>query len=147
MSSAVESQQLGCVTGMCLLCAVAGKHDVRSANSGADQYVEAITGVRKIQFHLDRPAILRVGGCAGFSMICYEQLLTWPILTWLIREPTVIVAIANDYWAAVPTVPEFERSAAAAWAQLMSIAISRRPTSNENQLSLFSETTKLRQKS
>jgi len=36
-------------------------------------------------------------------------------------KPTVIVAVANDYWARGTTVPEFQRSAVRAWARLMSI--------------------------
>jgi len=74
-----------------------------------------------VQLHLTGPAILPVEDQRVAVLICYEQLLTWPILTSLIGKPTVIVAVANDYWARGTTVPEFQRSAVRAWARLMSI--------------------------
>jgi predicted amidohydrolase len=74
-----------------------------------------------VQLHLTGPAILPVEGQRVAVLICYEQLLTWPILTSLIGKPTVIVAVANDYWARGTTIPEFQRSAVRAWARLMSI--------------------------
>lgn len=74
-----------------------------------------------VQLHWTGPAILPVEGQRVAVLICYEQLLTWPILTSLIGKPTVIVAVANDYWARGTTVPEFQFSAVRAWARLMSI--------------------------
>jgi predicted amidohydrolase len=74
-----------------------------------------------VQLHLRGPAILPVEGQRAAVLICYEQLLTWPILTSLIGKPTVIVAVANDYWARGTTIPDFQRSAVRAWARLMSI--------------------------
>jgi apolipoprotein N-acyltransferase len=74
-----------------------------------------------VKLHLTGPAILPVEGQRVAVLICYEQLLTWPILTSLMGKPTVIVAVANDYWARGTTVPEFQRSAVRAWARLMSI--------------------------
>lgn len=74
-----------------------------------------------VQLHLTGPAILPVEGQRVAVLICYEQLLTWPILTSLIGNPTLIVAVANDYWARGTTVPDFQLSAVRAWARLMSI--------------------------
>jgi predicted amidohydrolase len=74
-----------------------------------------------VQLHLTGPSILPLEGQRVAVLICYEQLLTWPILTSLIGKPTVIVAVANDYWARGTPVPEFQRSAVRAWARLMSI--------------------------
>lgn len=54
-------------------------------------------------------------------LICYEQLLSWPILTSMLAHPTVIVAVANDYWAGGTTIPEVQLAAVRAWARLISI--------------------------
>jgi hypothetical protein len=35
-------------------------------------------------------------GYRAAVLICYEQLLTWPILTSMVDHPTAIVAVAND---------------------------------------------------
>jgi hypothetical protein len=48
-------------------------------------------------------------------------LLTWPILTSLLRKPTVIVAVANDYWARGTTIPASQLTAVRAWARLMAL--------------------------
>jgi predicted amidohydrolase len=74
-----------------------------------------------VQLHLDGPAVLRVAGQRAAVLICYEQLLTWPILTSLLRKPTVIVAVANDYWARGTIIPAFQLTAVRAWARLMAL--------------------------
>lgn len=74
-----------------------------------------------VQLHLAGPAILPVAGQRAAVLICYEQLLTWPILTSLLGKPTVIVAVANDYWARGTTIPAFQLTAVRAWARLMAL--------------------------
>jgi hypothetical protein len=48
-------------------------------------------------------------------------LLTWPILASMVDEPTVIVAVANDVWTAVTTIPAAQLTAVRGWARLISI--------------------------
>jgi apolipoprotein N-acyltransferase len=74
-----------------------------------------------VQLHLAGPAVLPVAGQRAAVLICYEQLLTWPILTSLLRKPTVIVAVANDYWARGTTIPASQLTAVRAWARLMAL--------------------------
>jgi hypothetical protein len=74
-----------------------------------------------VQLHLAGPAVLPLAGQRAAVLICYEQLLTWPILTSLLRRPTVIVAVANDYWAGGTTIPAFQLTAVRAWARLMAL--------------------------
>ncbi len=64
------------------------------------------TGV--IQVHDQRAAVL----------ICHEQLLTWPVLASMVQRPTLLIAIANDYWAAGTPIPRFQLAAVRAWARL-----------------------------
>jgi predicted amidohydrolase len=74
-----------------------------------------------VPLHLAGPAVLPVAGQRAAVLICYEQLLTWPILTSLLGKPTVIVAAANDYWARGTTIPAFQLAAVRAWARLMAL--------------------------
>lgn len=74
-----------------------------------------------VQLHLAGPAVLDVAGERAAVLICYEQLLTWPILTSFLGKPTVIVAVANDYWARGTTIPAFQLAAVRAWARLMAL--------------------------
>jgi apolipoprotein N-acyltransferase len=74
-----------------------------------------------VQLHPAGPAVLTLAGERAAVLICYEQLLTWPILTSLLGKPTVIVAVANDYWARGTTIPAFQLTAVRAWARLMAL--------------------------
>ena len=67
------------------------------------------------------PGILPVRGERAAVLICYEQLLVWPVLSSMAQRPTVIVAIANDYWATSTPIRRFQRSAVKAWSRLFRI--------------------------
>ena len=67
------------------------------------------------------PGILGVRRERVALLICYEQLLVWPVLTSMAQNPTVIVAIANDHWATGTTIPRFQLSAVRAWSRLFAV--------------------------
>jgi predicted amidohydrolase len=67
------------------------------------------------------PGILKVRRERVAVLICYEQLLVWPVLTSMAQHPTVIVAIANDHWATHTAIPRFQISAVRAWSRLFAI--------------------------
>jgi apolipoprotein N-acyltransferase len=43
--------------------------------------------------------VLEINGERAALLICYEQLLTWPILESAVQHPTLLVGLANDNWA------------------------------------------------
>lgn len=55
------------------------------------------------------------------SLICYEQLLVWPVMLSLLENPDVLVAPANDWWATHTNLPDLQRQSVQAWARLFSI--------------------------
>jgi hypothetical protein len=67
------------------------------------------------------PGILEVRGERVAVLICYEQLLVWPVLASMAQHPTVMVAIANDHWAAHTAIPRFQLSTVRAWSRLFAI--------------------------
>ncbi len=67
------------------------------------------------------PGILTVHHERVAVLICYEQLLVWPVLASMTQQPTVIVAIANDHWANGTTIPRFQLSAVRAWSRLFGL--------------------------
>ena len=71
--------------------------------------------------HLNGAAVLPIAGERAAVLICYEQLLTWPILASMIHHPTMIIAVANDHWASGTTIPKFQLNAVRAWARLISV--------------------------
>jgi apolipoprotein N-acyltransferase len=71
--------------------------------------------------HISGAAVLPIAGERAAVLICYEQLLTWPILVSMIQHPTMVLAVANDHWANGTTIPAFQLSAVRAWARLISV--------------------------
>jgi len=64
------------------------------------------------------PGILRVRGERAAVLVCYEQLLTWPIFHSALQHPTLIVGVANDHWARGTTIGAAQQAAVTAWARL-----------------------------
>jgi apolipoprotein N-acyltransferase len=54
-------------------------------------------------------------------LICYEQILVWPVLASMSQHPTVLIGAANDHWAAGTPIPRFQHSAVRAWSRLFAI--------------------------
>ena len=54
-------------------------------------------------------------------VVCYEQLIAWPVLMTLADRPTVLIAPANDYWAKGTSIPMFQRTAMRSWARLFGL--------------------------
>jgi hypothetical protein len=73
---------------------------------------------RGVPLRPDGAGTLRVAGRKGAVLICYEQLLIWPVLTSFKEHPSVLIGIANDYWARHTTVPEIQRACLTSWARL-----------------------------
>jgi hypothetical protein len=53
--------------------------------------------------------------------MCYEQLLIWPALTSFKERPTILIGIANNYWAQSTTVSEIQRACLTNWARLFTV--------------------------
>jgi apolipoprotein N-acyltransferase len=51
-------------------------------------------------------------------LICYEQLLIWPIITSVLEHPDILIGTANDYWAAGTPIPAVQTACLHAWARL-----------------------------
>ena len=67
--------------------------------------------------------IVTVAGARVATLICYEQLLTWPVLQSMFHEPDVIVASGNGWWTAGTSIVQIQRTSAIAWATLFNIPI------------------------
>ena len=51
-------------------------------------------------------------------LICYEQMLTFPILASMLEHPTVIVGISNTFLVDRTTIPRYQATALRGWAKL-----------------------------
>jgi hypothetical protein len=64
------------------------------------------------------PHSFDVQGQRVAPLLCYEASLVWPALLSMRERPTVVVAIANMYWAKGTLVPRQMRACVRAWSRL-----------------------------
>jgi apolipoprotein N-acyltransferase len=74
-----------------------------------------------VPLRLDGPGVVRIDGQLVAVLICYEQLLTYPILASMVQHPTVLVGISNMFWFADSPIPRYQASALRAWSKLFRI--------------------------
>jgi hypothetical protein len=68
--------------------------------------------------HLFENPVAQVGGTRIAPLICYEQLIVWPILQSMMHNPDIIVAVGNGWWTAGTSVVAIQRASSEAWARL-----------------------------
>lgn len=56
-------------------------------------------------------------------LICYEQLLVWPVLQSAWHAPDAIVAIANGWWTRGTSILEVQQASTVAWAKLFDLPL------------------------
>ena len=71
-----------------------------------------------VPLRLNAPGVLALDHQRAAVLICYEQLLTFPILASMRQHPTVIVGISNTFWVEQTSIPLFQANAMRAWAKL-----------------------------
>ncbi|MDQ2839857.1 MAG: hypothetical protein M3Y72_02215 [Acidobacteriota bacterium] len=69
------------------------------------------------------PPTIRVWNHRAGVLICYEQLLVWPALETLSRNPDMLLAPSNLYWASNTTIPAIQHVSAQDWADLWAIPL------------------------
>jgi hypothetical protein len=71
-----------------------------------------------VPLRLNAPGFLVIDQERAAVLICYEQMLTFPILASMLQHPTVIVGISNTFWVNHTTIPRYQANALRAWAKL-----------------------------
>jgi apolipoprotein N-acyltransferase len=69
------------------------------------------------------PGTVDVGDQRAAILICYEQLLTWPMLRSAIEKPTLLIAISNEACTAATIVPRVQHTCVRAWARLFGLPV------------------------
>ncbi|MBW9114729.1 conjugal transfer protein TraB [Rhizobium cauense] len=68
--------------------------------------------------HFFANPVIDIGAARAAPLICYEQLIIWPVLQSMLYEPHVIVAVANSWWTVGTSIGDVQRASAQAWARL-----------------------------
>ncbi|PYE30433.1 apolipoprotein N-acyltransferase [Rhizobium sp. PP-WC-1G-195] len=62
--------------------------------------------------------IVELGERRVAPLICYEQLIVWPVLQSMLHDPDIILAVGNGWWTAGTSIVDIQRASVAAWARL-----------------------------
>jgi hypothetical protein len=82
-----------------------------------------IFGNGGVPLNLQGPGTLLVGRDRAAVLICYEQLLAWPIIMSIQEHPRVLVGLANDYWAKGTYFPAIQAANMEAWGRLFNLPV------------------------
>ena len=78
-------------------------------------------GNQGVPLHLNSPGVLRLDGQRVAILICYEELLTYPILASMLEKPTILIGISNMFWFSDSAIARYQLSSLRAWARLFRI--------------------------
>jgi len=62
-------------------------------------------------------------GATILPVICYEQLIVWPVLQSALHAPDVIVATGNGWWTEGTNIVAIQQASATAWARLFGLPL------------------------
>jgi len=74
-----------------------------------------------VPLNLAGPGTLQLGPHRLAVLICYEQLLVWPILHSAFERPTLIVGVSNAAWTSHTNIPAAQEACLRAWSRLFGI--------------------------
>lgn len=67
--------------------------------------------------------VIDVDGVRVAPLICYEQLIVWPILQSMLYRPDIVVATGNGWWTAGTSIIAIQKASAEAWAALFGLPL------------------------
>ena len=76
-----------------------------------------------VPLYLLGPGTLTLRGHRAAVLICYEQLLVWPILHSATERPTLLIGVSNEHWTKQTPIPSIQRTCLRAWSRLFSLPL------------------------
>lgn len=73
--------------------------------------------------HFFANPIVDFAGYRIAPLICYEQLIIWPVLQSMLYDPDVIVATGNGWWIGNTNIVAIQKASAQAWASLFGLPL------------------------
>ncbi|QEE43340.1 conjugal transfer protein TraB (plasmid) [Rhizobium sp. WL3] len=68
--------------------------------------------------HVFANPVVRIGDRDVAVLICYEQLIVWPVLQSMLHDIDVVIAVGNGWWTEGTSILDIQRASAEAWARL-----------------------------
>ncbi|WP_306051533.1 conjugal transfer protein TraB [Oceaniradius stylonematis] len=73
--------------------------------------------------HFFANPVVEFAGVRIAPLICYEQLIIWPILQSMLYRPEAIVATGNGWWTGETNIVAIQKASAEAWASLFGLPL------------------------
>lgn len=73
--------------------------------------------------HLFANPVVELAGRRIAALICYEQLVLWPVLQSMLHRPGAIVASGNGWWTAGTSISAIQNASTIAWARLFGLSL------------------------
>jgi hypothetical protein len=73
--------------------------------------------------HFFANPVVDVGDLSVAPLICYEQLLVWPVLQSAFHRPDVIITVGNGWWTAGTSIIDVQKASSTAWARLFDLPL------------------------
>lgn len=68
-------------------------------------------------------AVVEIDGIRIAPLICYEQLILWPVLQSMLHAPELIVAVGNGWWTENTSIVAIQKASVSAWARLFGLPV------------------------
>jgi apolipoprotein N-acyltransferase len=76
-----------------------------------------------VPLRLDGPGVIEIDHQRAAVLICYEEILTFPVLASMLHHPTAIIGISNSFWFDETTIPDYQAAALRGWARLFRLPL------------------------
>jgi apolipoprotein N-acyltransferase len=76
-----------------------------------------------VPLRVNGPGVIEVDHQRAAVLICYEEMLTFPVLASMLQHPTAIIGISNSFWFDETTIPAYQAAALRSWARLFRLPL------------------------
>jgi hypothetical protein len=87
------------------------------------QRIPVPLAMRAFPLRLNAPGTVDVGGTRTAILICYEQLLAWPMIVASFERPQVLVGLSSHRWTANTSIPPSQALCLRSWARLFRLPL------------------------
>jgi apolipoprotein N-acyltransferase len=76
-----------------------------------------------VPLRVNSPGVIEFDHQRAAVLICYEEMLTFPVLASMLDHPTAIIGISNSFWFDETTIPHYQAAALRGWARLFRLPL------------------------
>ncbi|UWU26222.1 conjugal transfer protein TraB (plasmid) [Rhizobium sp. CB3060] len=73
--------------------------------------------------HFFENTAVEIGSTRIAPLICYEQLILWPVVQSMLHRPSIIVATGNGWWTKGTSIVSIQKASTVAWAKLFDLPV------------------------